>query len=263
MTADTGTYLELQNRVQTRIIDLPSAVQGEIPILINEALHELQSRHNFKVMEAELYAYTQYNNHTLQTGAPYTGQPTLFTWPTNASVAPYATPSNLKEFRDRPIFVQFSDGSLRFVELARARQDIYGTFTEGDNSFPNVLLDSIPSDINDDRTLQVYPLPDGLSDWPDGEYRLLVPYYGYLPNLVANSDYNWLTLNPHGERFIINWATAEGFSLDWDVGNEQKWKAKAELELKLMVMEDKKYRLGSVNELAIHSRGQYQGRIRN
>lgn len=263
MATDTGTYLELQTRVQNRVIDLPPAVQNEIPIFVNEALHELQSRHNFKVMEAELYAYTQYNNHTLQTGTPSTSQPTLFTWPQSASIANLATPSNMKEFRDRPIYVRYADGSIRFVEQARARQDIYGSFTEGDQSFPSVLLDSIPRDGNNDRVLQVYPLPDGLSDWPDGEYRLLIPYYGYLPVLTSPSDSNWLTLNPHGERFIIEWASAEGFAMDWDAQHEQEHKAKAELELKFCVMEDKKYRLGGVNELAIHARGQYSGRTRN
>src|ERR1700730_7807184 len=81
MTADTGTYTELQTRVQTRIIDLPAAVQAEVPQLVNEAMYELQSRHNFKCMEAEMYAYTQYNNRVLQQGAPANPtQPPLFTW---------------------------------------------------------------------------------------------------------------------------------------------------------------------------------------
>lgn len=259
----SGTYLELQNRTITRIIDLPSAVLSEVPQLINEAMHELQSRHTFKVMETELYAYTQYNNRTLQIGAPYTGQPSLFPWPSNAIVSPLATPVNLKELRDRPIYVRYNDGSVRFMTVAGTRTDIYGTFTEGDNGFPSVLLDSAPTDNTNDKLLNVYPLPDGQSDWPDGEYRILIPYYRYLPNLVNSGDNNWLTNNTHGERFIVHWATAEGFSLDWDTQNEQKWKAKAELELKFCVMEDKKYRLGPVNELAVHARGQYSGRTRS
>jgi hypothetical protein len=258
-----GTFTELQTRVQTRIIDLPSQVLAEVPQLINEALYELQSRHNFKVMERELYAYTQYNNHTLQTGTPFTQQPPLFPWPANATISPLATPSTLKEWRGRVVYILYNDGTPRFVNITSERTNIYGAFTEWDPSFPSVILDSIPSDNANDRTLEVYPLPDGLSDWPDGEYRLLLPYYSFLPTLVNGSDSNWLTTNPHGERFIIASATAEGFSLDWDTQNESKWKQKAELEYKHCVMADKKYRLGEVNELAIHSRGQYASRIRN
>jgi hypothetical protein len=258
-----GTYLELQTRVQTRLIDLPTAVQAEVPQLVNEALYELQSRHNFKVMERELFTYTQVFNRTLQTGTPSTAQSPLFTWPQSSTIAPQVTPSTLKEWRGRAIYVLYSDGTPRFVNVTAQRTDIYSAYTEWDPSFPSVILDSIPSDNANDRTLEVYPLPDGLSDWPDGEYRLLLPYYGFLPALSANSDSNWLTTNPHGERFIIAAATAEGFALDWDTQNEQKWKAKSELEYKYCVMQDKKYRLGEVNELAIHSRGQYASRIRN
>lgn len=258
-----GTYQELQTRVQTRIIDLPAAVLAEIPQLVNEALHELQSRHSFKVMEKELYTYTQVFNRTLQTGTPFTGQSPLFTWPQNATIANQTTPSNLKEWRGRPVFIRYADGTPRFLNINEERTNEYGAYTEWDPSFPANIIDSVPSDVNNTRTLLVYPLPDGLSDWPDGEYRILVPYYGYLPSLSAGTDSNWLTTNTHGERFIVAHATAEGFALDWDTQNEQKWKAKAELELSWCIKEDKKYRLGEVNELAMHWRGQYQSRVRN
>ena len=271
MTADTGTYLEIQNRVQTRVIDLPAAVQAEIPQLINEAMYELQTRHNFKCMEAEMYLYTQYNNRVLQNGAPANPtQPPLFTWPgqgtsiTPASIA-FNVAGGFKQFMDgaEPTFVRYQDGSIRFVSVAPDRRSIYGTFTEGDNAFPSVLLIAPPSDNNNTSTMEVYPLPDGLSDWPDGEYRLQVPYFAFMPNLSANGDSNWLTQQPNGEQFLIAWATAEAFSLDWDPQHEAQWKAKAELAAKRLMNQDKFFRLSPVNELAIHARGQYQGRIRN
>ena len=271
MIADTGTYLELQTRVQTRIIDLPAAVQAEVPQLVNEALYELQSRHNFKCMEAEMYVYTQYNNHVLQNGAPANPtQPSLFTWPgQGTSITPVAIQFNVaggfKQFADgsSPTFVRYQDGSVRFIEVAPDRRSIYGTFTEGDNSFPSVLLIAPPNDNLNTSYMEIYPLPDGLSDWPDGEYRIQIPYFQFLPSLSANSDSNWLTQQPPGEQFIICWATAEGFALDWDSQHEAAWKAKAELYIKRMINQDKFFRLSPVNELAIHARGQYQGRIRN
>lgn len=270
MTADTGTYLELQTRTQTRVIDLPAAVQAEIPTLVNEAMFELQERHNFKCMEAEMYTYTQYNNRVLQTGAPTNGQPPLFQWPgqstsINPQTLDLGIAGGFKGFQDgaEPTFVRYQDGSIRFITIAPDRRSIYGTFTEGDNAFPNVILVAPPSDAYNTSTLEVYPLPDGLSDWPDGEYRIQIPYFAYFPNLVQTGDSNWLTMQPHGEQFIICWATAEAFALDWDSQHEAAWKAKAELSYNRIVKSDKMFRMSPVNELAIHSRGQYQGRIRS
>jgi hypothetical protein len=258
-----NTYTQLQTRVQSRIIDLPAAVQSEVPTLVNEALMELQRRHNFRVMEQEYYGWTLYNTRQLQQGSVQGNTvPPWGLWPTSTTVSPLPFPSNFKEWRDDPIFVRYQDGSVRFVTIAQDRHSIYGTFTEGDNSFPSVVVAGPPSDQYGDVILNVYPLPDGLSDWPDGEYRLLFPYYGYLPALVNTSDHNWLTDDTAGGRFIINKATADGFALDWDTANEQKWLGKAELEYKQVVNADKKYRLGAMNELATHARGQYQGRTR-
>lgn len=266
-----GTYQELQTRVQTRLIDLPTAVQGEVPQLINEALFEMQSRHNFKCMEGDLYCFTQYNNRTLQQGASANPiQPPLFPWPGQGTVVSNmplqaGLPGGFKQFGDgsEPTWVRYQDGSIRFMTVMPDRRAIYGTYNEGDNGFPVGMLVVPPTDNDNDSTLQVYPLPDGLSDWPDGEYRIQIPYFRYLPNLIQTTDSNWLTLQPHGEHFIIDWATAEGFALDWDTGHEQEWKAKAELSLKHIVMSDKKFRLSAVNELAFHHRGVYQGRIRS
>lgn len=266
-----GTYLELQTRVATRVIDLPPNVQGEVPQLVNEALFELQARHSFKCMETEIYLFTQYNNRVLQTGAsanPIT--PPLFTWPgQSTTVANYdpqlGLPGGFKEFQTSasPTWVRYQDGSVRFIEIAPDRRSIYGTFTEGDNSFPSVILCAPPTANQNDSTFEVYPLPDGLSDWPDGEYRIQVPAFTYFPNLVANTDSNWLTLNPHGEHFVIDWATAQAFGLDWDTAHQQQYTAMAELAYNRLIKQDKMFRLSSVNELAMHTRGQYQGRIRN
>jgi hypothetical protein len=270
MASDQGTYTELQSRVNSRVIDLPQQVQAEVPLLVNEALFELQTRHNFKVMEAELYTYTQATNRTLQTGAPTNGQPPLFIWPGQSTTIANQTinvgvAGGFKGFQDgaEPTFVRYQDGSVRFISIAPDRRSIYGQFTEGDSSFPSLILVAPPSVVSNNQSLlEVYPLPDAASDWPDGEYRIQIPYFQYLPYLVNGSDANWLTTNPHGERFIVEWATAEAFALDWDMPHEQEHKQKAELELKWLIKQDKLFRLSPVNELAVHWRGVYQGRSR-
>ena len=267
-----GIYSELQSRVQSRVIDLPPTVLAEVPQLVNEAMFELQSRHNFKCMEQTLYAYTQYSNRILQNGAPANPtQPPLFTYPGQGTSITNFTlnmglPGGFKEFAtsQSPTFVRYTDGSVRFIEVAPDQRSVYGTYTEGDYSFPAIIVLAPPTTVlNNDAQFGVYPLPDGLSDWPDGEYRIQIPVYQYFANLVTPGDSNWLCQNPHGEHFILEWATAEAFALDWDAQNEQKWKAKSELSFKRVVDADKKFRLSAVNELAIHYRGQYQGRVRN
>lgn len=244
-----GTYATIQARVNRRVIDLPTQVQAEVPQLINEALQEVQSRHNFKVMETELAAYTAVGSQTLV-----------------ASVggAALAVPSNFKEFNGEPYWVRYQDGSIRFMTVAPDRYSIWGAFSEGanaDQSFPQILLDAPGNDLNV-RNYQVYPLPDGASDYPDGEYRITIPYFRYLPQLVSDGDTNVFTIDPMGERFLVEWATSEAFALDWDQGHEQEHKQKAELQYRLLVQQDKRYRVSAVNEMASHWRGVHNTRTR-
>jgi len=85
-----------------------------------------------------------------------------------------------------------------------------------------------PSNPDVDRSnlnIEVYPFPDGQSDWGDGQYRIKVPYWRYLPDLSAGGDHNWFTDN--AARFIIDHATADAFGLDWDEQREASWRVKA------------------------------------
>src|SRR5690606_23628102 len=78
-----ATFSELQTRVQRRVIDLPAAVQAEVPTLINEAMKQLQRRHNFKVME-------KVASFTTVAGTQVLG----------------AVPSDWKEWRDFPFYTE-------------------------------------------------------------------------------------------------------------------------------------------------------------
>lgn len=232
-----GTYSSIKARVVTRVIDLPSAVLAEVPILINEAIRDLQSQHNFKVMEGELSFVTTIGQRVL-------------------GAVPYTT---FKEYRGEPWFVRFTDGSIRYLTSPGAREAIWGLIDQDDVGFPQLILDGIPNDTNQ-RNFEVYPLPDGLSDYADGEYRVTIPYYRTIPDLVADGDSNWFTVN--AERFIVEWATAKAFALDWDEQHSAVKMQEAELERRIVVKKDKTYRLAGVNEFVPHWRGVHANRTR-
>jgi hypothetical protein len=251
-----GNYSELQTRVLHRLIDAPSAVQAEVPQLINEALTKLQEDHNYRVMEAELQAYTLVATHTLLQSVG--GSP--ITIPTSPAIL-------FKEWRNEPWYLRYIDGAPRFMSWAASRESIWGMFTQGgavtlDQSFPQVILEEPSSDDFNSRTISVYPLPDGASDYPDGEYRITIPYYRYLSPLVGGSDHNWITDQPSGEQYIIAWAASEGHALNWDYQKMAVHRASAEIHKKDVKNADKRFRLSSVREWVPHWKGVHSSKTR-
>lgn len=224
-----ATFSELQTRVERRLIDLPSAVSAEVPTLINEAIRSLEEDHDFKVMETESQTFTTTSgSHTLGD-----------------------VPSDFKKMRGLP-FVVHNDGSIRRIGSPYHRTAVERVYTRGDTDFtgpPQFVLDAEPDDTGD-RDFEVYPYPDGNSDYSGGEYRIVVPYWRYLPDLSADADTNWFTVN--AEKYIVRKATAEGFFLDWDEEHGTIWEAKASDEARRVIKVDKLYRLGGVTTLAIH-----------
>lgn len=250
-----GTYLSMQQRVQRRVIDLPSAVLAEVPQLVNTALKQLQEGHNFKVMESEFSVYTTVDSHTMAVSVGGAA----WTLPTSPSV-------NFKEWRGEPWFTRYQDGSTGPMTWAPSKEALWSAFSEGgatnsDRGYPMVLLEGVSDDSNV-RTISVYPLPDGASDFSDGEYRITVPYYRYLPELSADGSSNWLTLQPSGEEFIVNWAAGEAHGLNWDYEKEAVMKSKAEINRKMVVNADKRFRLSSVREWVPHYRGVHSTKTR-
>lgn len=226
-----ATYSELQTRIERRVIDLPSAVTTEIPLLINEALKELQEEHNFKVMEA--------------IGGPYTT-----TLDTRTLVT---IPSTFKEYRGNPYYVE-NTGYKVALDMATVPniQSALDAFQTEDDGEPLLLLESSPTDTGS-RSWEVYPLPDGLSDYDDGEYRIYVPYWRYLPDLSADGDTNWFTVN--AREYVIARATAEAFALDWDVEHQTEWLQKAAQYKQRVIKLDKRYWVSGVKTLVPHFDG--------
>lgn len=251
-----STYSSIQSRVSRRVIDLPSAVVAEVPQLVNVALSKLQKKHNFRVMEAELAAFTAVGSHSIVQSV--SGPPIIL---------PSAPAINFKEWRNEPWSIRYTDGSPRFMSWAPSREAIWGSFNQGgaiasDSSFPQLLLEEPASDQYNNRLISVYPIPDGLSDYPDGEYRITIPYYQYLPTLVSAGDHNWLTDDESGEEYIVAWAAGKAFELNWDFQKFQVFLAEAETHYKDVVNADKRFRLSSVREWVPHWRGVHSSKTR-
>lgn len=214
-----ATYLDLQTKIRTRLIDLPAATLAEVPALVNEAQRELQSRHNFWVMEKSLSANT-----------------------TAVTRALVNTPSDFKEFRLEPYYTE-NTGKVVQMDWARSSRQIKGLFEADDTGPPAFILRGEPSSDLGASSLEVWPLSDSQSDYstaPAGEYRITIPYYRYIPDLSAGGDTNWFTMNSLGATYLVYKAVALGFAINWDVDKEAEWLTLAEKYYNLVVAEDKR-----------------------
>ena len=234
-----STYSTLQTRVQRRVIDLPSTVTAEIPALINEAIRDIQGQHNFRIMEAESGPTTTTTSRTL-----------------------LAAPSDWKAPRGNP-YLRFNDGTTRFMKFVTDRWSVereFGTDTTRDIGEPEFILEAEPSDDDGTRNFEVWPLSDSGSDYSDGEYRILIPYWKYIPDLSADGDSNWFTVN--ATRYVVEEATAQAFFLDFDEERGALWLEKAAKERRLVIQAEKKRKLGAIDTFVPHRRGVYDSMMR-
>lgn len=249
----TATYSDLQTKVTRRVIDLPSAVVAEVPRLVNIAMLKLQEEHNFRVMETEIAAFTLVNT-----------QPLLVSVGGAAITIPGTY--NFKEWRGEPWYIRYTDGSPRFMSMAPSRESLWGMFSQGggqviDTGYPQAILEE-PGDDQGNRALSVWPVPDGLSDYSDGEYRITLPYYRYVPALVNAGDNNWFTNQVSGEEYIVRYAAAEGHALNWDYEKMAILKVEAKTHAQDLIKADKRFRLSAVREFVPHWRGAHQNKTR-
>lgn len=224
-----ATFADIQTRVEGWLIDLPSFVEGMVPALINKAHKEIQDRHNFKVMEAEFTSLTTVGTRAIVT----------------------AVPSTFKEWRLEAQYLT-DDDVWKEISWAPNITSMRRWFSDDDEGAPEFLFDPVTTEAGV-RTLHVYPLPDGESDYDDGEYRLYIPYYAYLPDLSGDSDTDWFT--SHADWYMTWSALSEGFGADWDPEQLLLWKQKAEEEYAKVVKLDKMLRLGGMREMVPHWQG--------
>lgn len=206
---------QLQDEVETNVIDLPTAVQTNVPSYINRAIRALESLYNFPVMKAT-------SDFTTTEGTATLG----------------AIPSNFIGFRGKPYLTEYQ-GRVRKLAMAssvREAQIAFGTSITTDIGEPRVIL-SGDLDTTGTGSLLIYPIPDGLSDYSDGDYRVSLPYWRTLSDLSADSDTNWFTVN--ADQFIIDRATAFAFMTNWDEDRAVFWQSQAANEAKRLIREQK------------------------
>lgn len=219
-----ATFSEIKTNVLRNVIDSPAAVTAAAGDKVNAAMRTMQVKHNFRVMEAISSTFsTTASSHTLG-----------------------AVPSDFKEFRGKSHVLR-DNGSTRDLPNAAHRealQDIYTEDSASDFGEPDFIFIGEPTDVAGAASFEVYPFPDLNSDHSDGNYRVIVPYWKFLPALSADGDTNWFTVN--GEEYLEFKATAECFAIDWDEQRMVIWEQKSGLKLKEVVDLDKKSRLAGV-----------------
>lgn len=226
-----ATFLEIQTKVKTRLIDTPAAVLAEVPGMVNTVLHDAQVKHNFKVME------------TL--GGPYT-----------TSISPNRVlttiPSDFKEARGDPYRVYFTTGRSIPVPWAANRNAVQGFYYPTAVGPPAFLVHAEPGNTGV-ANVEVWPLSDTNSDYANGEYRIYIPYWRFLPPLSADGDTNWFTVRC--EMYLVHMACALGFEVDWDEERMSVQKQLAKEQWDQILLEDKRMRLAQTNTLVIHRQG--------
>lgn len=209
---------QVLTRASANVQRLPTEVQHNVEAFVQAASLQLQTLHNFRCMQAEQSFNTTEASHIL-------GQ----------------TPSDWKEQRENPYYL-LQIGTTAEILWVPSRTMLYRGVSATDPNQTgapiNLLLgevknDTVPDPANPDwsmtsRNIEVYPYPDGLSDWttaPAGEYRVHIPYWAYVPLPVAYSDTNWLLAN--AAEFLIAAATAACYEQAENVNMARYWLSRA------------------------------------
>lgn len=217
-----ANFTTLQTRVKRRVIDLPTAVTAEVPTLINEVIRDLADEHNFRVMEAEATFTTADGTRLLGTIA------------------------DLKEIRSKPYIRIGQGGALgtRNIAFIPTKVEVVKLYSIDDTAAagePRHLL-QIVKDKDTVADFEVYPFPNTASQWNDGNYRVVIPYWKYLADLSDDADTNWFTTNV--VQYIVLEATSRAFYLNWDENRGALWSERAAVHGRRAVKVDKRSRLG-------------------
>lgn len=219
------TFQELQDEILLLVIDTPTAVQTLVPKFVNRAIKKLQRKHNFKIMETSVAMTTGLLIRTLD-----------------------AVPDNWKQVRSKPYYTE-ELGSVREMKYVSTQVEAlvsYGNDPDLDYGSPRLIFENSES-----GKFEVYPFPDGLSDYTDGEYRVTLPYWKFLDDLSASSDTNWFTEN--AEQWIIYQGVAEAFYANEDEDRAQVWERRAAQEYKDVLLTDKTRRQADTETFVYHT----------
>lgn len=207
---------------------------------VNQAVRKLQFRHDFSVCKTTTAVLTtQASSYDLG-----------------------AVPADFLRFRKEPPFVITHDGRVYNLGVGNAVPNAmreFGTTLGGEATEstltgpPQVVSVSDPSDEQNTREFQIFPLSDGNSLYtsaPAGEYRIVVPYIKQLAEMSSSGTTNWFTLN--AEEFIIFASVSRGYFFNQDVANGQLWAQRAQGEVQDVIARDKNESIGGHTTLDIH-----------
>lgn len=233
------TFQNLQDRVSERVIDLTATVQAQVPNLINEAIRSVQRKYNFRAMENSISMVTTLGSLS----------------PTPNTIA------NFKEYRDKgPYLLKYLTRAKRYMTASGPDAALAVLSDATLPEEPEFLINSV--DVNTGvTTFSLAPYPDNISDWPDGNYRIIVPVYVYTSKLVNSGDTNWFVDNM--DDYILRQATGHAFGLDWDYNSMTIWLQQADTFYQEAKLADKKNRLSSVDTLVPMWQGANQPQVRN
>ena len=206
-------FSAIKTRVKNYVIDDNTLTLAEISGWVNKAVRDAQDAHNFRHMEAT-QAFT-----TVVATRSLGNKPTLW-----------------KEKRDRPWLIDNLSGT-RELDWLPSRSEAIRRFDDStslDKGEPKVLLEL-------ESTIEVFPFPDGDSDYSDDEYRLTLPYWAYLAVLSGDTDTNWFTDN--AEHYLVFAAAAEALTFDRDYENAAVLQEKTGGELRRLIRKDKRSKL--------------------
>lgn len=205
-----ATFGAIQTRVLNNLIDAKASVQAAVADLLNSAILEACEDRNWQCMRATQPVNTTAGSHTLVT-----------------------MPATFKELNpDEEPYWTTQAGDVNRLAIRPTLVDAYKTFSPTDatdKGSPSALVFVPASDGQGTSSqgltaVQVFPFPDGLSDWttsPAGEYRITIPYWANMTPLVNAGDTNWFTIK--GELWLEHYATGLGFMRDWAEQRATSW----------------------------------------
>jgi hypothetical protein len=223
------TFLELQTEVKTLLIDTPSAIVTLTPRFVNRACRALQTRHNFRVMRASMQNATTFEVRRLVT----------------------AVPDNWKASRGTPYLTDYL-GPVHDLYYVVDTGSALLTYTADQTGRPYLIGIDDPEDEVGTAHFNVFPLPDGLSDYSDGEYVITIPYWKYLAELVNDTDTNWFTMTSETAEYIVARATEYGFRANEDEGRADVWASVALNLLAEAISVDKHAALAQMHSFTYH-----------
>lgn len=196
-------FSALKTRVKDYLIDVPTKTNALVGDWINLAVREAEERFNFKHMKSITTLTTTEGTSNLS----------------NPIIARF------KSFKE-PAFSILDDefNTMRELGMMVSSSDVFRRFGSDETGAPEY----ISFEHNPDRIV-VYPIPDGESDYSDGEYRIFIEFWRYSAPLVNNSDTNWFTDN--AEWYVTFRAVAEGMLFNRDHGEAEIYFGRANAEL--------------------------------